>query len=548
MPYKKLFFIFFIFSLLLYAKPLNFDELLKKPQSLVKDYYIYRLLQDNSTTNNQAQILYEQTTRMSSKLFNAFALKMTNNETIQKEYMCKKMSAKELLENDEECILMRISPSLVYNLDAKTRIDLAKKLEEKSPFSAKWLTAMNQENLFNALKESGAKEFLYVFNSLSKNIRVEKLDFSIPKEFLEELEKEALYETFLKNVVLGKAYLKNIPDSLSYFSNNNKLSHISYFLLGLNALKHEKNDLADFLFKKAEKSAYYKIDKDKSIFWRYLITQDSYFLEELAQSFDLNIYSLYAREILELPYINISKIDISEMDKRKIKYDMQDPFEWNDILEKIKSTSEDELENLAKAYKTPDTLAIYAFIQERVAKYKHHYFIFPHHEEISSLSKDRQALILSIARQESRFIPSAISTSYALGMMQFMPFLAENIGDAKKLLDFDIDDMFNPKIAYSFADYHIKYLNKHLNHPLFIAYAYNGGIGFTTRALESGMFKKGIFEPFMSIETLEYAESREYGKKVLANYVIYMYFLEEEVSIKNLFEKLLEPLEKGKSK
>jgi len=36
-------------------------------------------------------------------------------------------------------------------------------------------------------------------------------------------------------------------------------------------------------------------------------------------------------------------------------------------------------------------------------------------------------------------------------------------------------------------------------------------------------------------------ESREYGKKVLANYVVYRHLLGEDVSIKNLFEILLVP-------
>ncbi len=52
----------------------------------------------------------------------------------------------------------------------------------------------------------------------------------------------------------------------------------------------------------------------------------------------------------------------------------------------------------------------------------------PYYDNIKDYNKTRQALILAIARQESRFIPTAISVSYALGMMQFMPFLANHIG------------------------------------------------------------------------------------------------------------------------
>lgn len=39
-----------------------------------------------------------------------------------------------------------------------------------------------------------------------------------------------------------------------------------------------------------------------------------------------------------------------------------------------------------------------------------------------------KALILALACQEGRFIPSTVSISYTLGVMQFMLFLANDIG------------------------------------------------------------------------------------------------------------------------
>ena len=103
----------------------------------------------------------------------------------------------------------------------------------------------------------------------------------------------------------------------------------------------------------------------------------------------------------------------------------------------------------------------------------------PYYDNIKDYNKTRQALILAIARQESRFIPTAISVSYALGMMQFMPFLANHIGEKElKIPNFDQDFMFKPEIAYYFGNYHLNYLESRLKSPLFVAYAYNGGIGF----------------------------------------------------------------------
>ncbi|RLA69949.1 MAG: lytic transglycosylase domain-containing protein, partial [Epsilonproteobacteria bacterium] len=35
-------------------------------------------------------------------------------------------------------------------------------------------------------------------------------------------------------------------------------------------------------------------------------------------------------------------------------------------------------------------------------------------------------------------------------------------------------------------------------------------------------FRKGPYEPYMSMEKMKNVEAREYGKKVLANYIIYI--------------------------
>ena len=82
------------------------------------------------------------------------------------------------------------------------------------------------------------------------------------------------------------------------------------------------------------------------------------------------------------------------------------------------------------------------------------------------------------------------------------------------------------------------------NNPLFIAYAYNGGARYTRTQLKKGLFKeKNRFEPFLSMELISYAETREYGKKVLANYYIYNNYLNKEnpISLSTIFQSLVSP-------
>lgn len=181
-------------------------------------------------------------------------------------------------------------------------------------------------------------------------------------------------------------------------------------------------------------------------------------------------------------------------------------------------------------------------MQNIIGGYKDNIYAMPFMEYIGDGDTHRKALILAIARQESRFVPASVSISYALGMMQFMPFVANDIAKQYAIPNFDQDDMFNPQIAYKFANIHLDYLEKSLKSPVFIAYAYNGGLGFTRKTLrQEDLFKRGKFEPFLSMELVAYAESREYGKRVLGNFVVYSQILGENVSVRKLLDDLLVP-------
>jgi len=171
---------------------------------------------------------------------------------------------------------------------------------------------------------------------------------------------------------------------------------------------------------------------------------------------------------------------------------------------------------------------------------KKNYFLFPYYEYIQNLPKKRQALILAIAKQESKFIPTAVSPSFALGMMQFMPFLAKHSAKKFGMKKFRYSDMFDPKVAYLFANDHLDYLQRHLFHPLLIAYAYNGGIGYTKRNIlqNRNFFTKNRYEPFYSLEMIKPKQPMHYAKKVLANYVVYCNLLGINITLTDMLNQL----------
>jgi len=188
---------------------------------------------------------------------------------------------------------------------------------------------------------------------------------------------------------------------------------------------------------------------------------------------------------------------------------------------------ENKLTKYESIFTTKETLGHLAFVKERYTRYRKSYFVTPYEEYLNGVNNKRKALIYAIGRQESRFIPTSISPAFAMGTMQIMPFLSKAI--AKELKEpYDIDKQLTAKTNLRYANYHLNYLERNLKHPLFIAYAYNGGIGFTKRLLKTNLFKKGKYEPFLSMELLPYDETKKYGKKVLTNYLIYNNYFNKE--------------------
>lgn len=522
----------FLFSSTLFSgvpKDLSFFD--DKPRGLAKDFYIYRYLKQPTTTPEEAEKLLELTSRMSMKLFHVYANKL-DDSGFKKVSKCLKMDLKTLLQSDDECLAIKFSLYYATKLDKGELQKIEKRLINYD--ISKSLHVIYSDNPFKSMISGDANLFFDIFNSVGSKYRQKFLDHEISQAKIKELEKNWKINSTIKYVVTGRK-LKNFNKSLIHIDRFSKtLSHQSLFFLGLNALQLRYNSLAMAFFDEAYKKAYYQMDKDKVLFWQFLVSKNKKYKKEIEKSFDLNIYTL-------LSGIKNKRIMIAKAWEKHPNYDEKNPFGWTKLIRDSKGKNKEELEIMANSFLYGSTLPHYSYLMEKASGYKDHYFPIPYTQYLQGVDKQRIALIMAIARQESRLVPSALSHSYALGMMQFMPFLARAIAKEENLTSFDLDDMFDPKIALKFANIHLDWLEKSLYNPLFISYAYNGGIGFTKRLLLSGTFTKGTYEPFLSMELVHYDESRKYGKKVLANYVTYMDILGEPVSIYDIFKDLTNP-------
>ena len=517
-------------------EPVNLTFFNDKPRSLAKDFYIYEYLQKEETSPKEAKVLFGMVHTMNVRFFHLFAKKMDNLE-YKKISKCLDLDVSGLIKEDDECFNIGINIAKVTSL-SKSQLKLIKPRIKSNHALVNLITLMENENVYEAALNSDINTFLTLFNGSITAYKVAIFNQQIiPKEEMDKLSHSAKFNQLAYNVAQNDK-LDNVQKSLLTVTPAANVNAKSLFYLGLNALKYEEKERALYFFELSFERATKSEEKDKALFWEYLVTKEKHYLERMVQDNDINMYSLYAYELLELPYKNIVS---PVLEGTHPTFNVSDPFAWIKVMSKVYRMSGEEVEALAQTFKYANTLPHYSYLMERATRYSKNYYPIPYPEEISQYSVHRQALMLSIARQESRFIPSVVSTSYALGMMQFMPFVARDIAKKEKLENFSISMMFDPRLAYVFGNIHLNFLEKSLYHPLFIAYAYNGGMGFTKKHLQAGAFSEGAYEPFLSMESMINEESREYGKKVLANYVVYRHLLGEDVSIKNLFEILLLP-------
>ncbi len=536
--YKQLCNTFFLFSLLI-ASPLSSSEdislswLEDKPRSITKDFYIWQFLQQEITPEEAALALGE-AKNVNQTLFTLYAKKFNHDETYAV-VECMNATAVKLLQTSSDCLTLGLSPNKIITLNYQEKKQANETLKEKYPLKADMVKILNAPLPFTKLLAATPELFFEIFNKINVNFIETYLNYKIPLNTLNKLSGYSQFNQTVQRIITNNT-LTNLQEALLLSFNTEKLETQSLFFLALNALKYEQKELALEYLNQAQQKAYFRKDQDKILFWRHKITQQKKFLEELSNSYDINLYSLYAKEQLNKKAENIVYDFKNKQNKEVSSFNVQDPFEWIEIITTpLKTSSEYEA-----IFTTKNTLPHLAYMNEKISKFQTFYYITPYKEYLKNYDIKRQALMYALAKKESHFIPTAVSSSYALGVMQLMPFLSKNI--AKELNEpYVLQEQFNPQTNIKYAFHHLNYLEKHLVNPLFIAYAYNGGIGFMRRTIEKGFMQlKSLYEPFLSMELMSNEESREYGKQVLANYYIYLNYLDKKnpTKLSTLLENL----------
>jgi soluble lytic murein transglycosylase len=135
-------------------------------------------------------------------------------------------------------------------------------------------------------------------------------------------------------------------------------------------------------------------------------------------------------------------------------------------------------------------------------------------------------LLFGLVRTESFFMPQVISRSGAIGLTQLMePTALDMAGRIARRdgPDYRTDgtiDLKNPETNVHIGAFYLDYLINQMGNPMMALLAYNGGMGrlrrWRTADRQTGNLPEDLF-----LESIEYAETREYGRRVLGAAAVY---------------------------
>jgi soluble lytic murein transglycosylase len=128
-----------------------------------------------------------------------------------------------------------------------------------------------------------------------------------------------------------------------------------------------------------------------------------------------------------------------------------------------------------------------------------------------------EPLVFGLVRQESRFISDAKSSAGASGLMQLMPSTARLVARKIGMKDFRMSRLGRPEVNAALGAYYLRHvLDGFGGSPVLAAAAYNAGPGRARRWCGVKPLEGAIY-----VETIPFAETRQYVKKVMANAVYY---------------------------
>ncbi len=330
--------------------------------------------------------------------------------------------------------------------------------------------------------------------------------------------------SFLKDPLLAKDHFENFYNNVGYPIS---VSRGAYWLGKTYQKLGESNLAIEWLQKAAQflttyygQLAFMELNPDKT----FELSKD------LEVSKDYKDY-FFKKELVKTIYL-LDELDNDKYTKHILRHLANDNIEsGSEILAAQLATNIDRFDFAIQIAK----IASY----EKRFHNKFNYPIISTPKYINGRKIPETAFILSIIRQESEFDLSANSHAGAKGLMQLMPYTAKVVAKQAKL-------PYSKSRLTKDAEYNIN-LGSHYIAGLILDY--DGAYPFAVAAYNAGpkrvkYWKKINKNPQKKqidyinwIELIKFKETRNYVQRVLENYNVYRYILEQKpIRMKNFFK------------
>ena len=142
------------------------------------------------------------------------------------------------------------------------------------------------------------------------------------------------------------------------------------------------------------------------------------------------------------------------------------------------------------------------------------------------------AVVYALIRSESFFDPDVESTAGAIGLTQLMQLTSDDIARKLQIEDYTLTD---PETNINFGTYYLSELYERCDKKILQAFfSYNAGITRVRRWLNSSMIEFGEKKNMpgdLFLETVPFAETREYGRKLISASIMYKWLYQNEAEI-----------------
>ncbi len=256
-------------------------------------------------------------------------------------------------------------------------------------------------------------------------------------------------------------------------------------------------------------------------------------------------YPMVAAQKLHLPYplvinkserpdASIAKLPQIKRIRELMYWDMDDlaRSEWINLVSTQNSTKKEQLARYAFEQNWP-TLSVQATIVGKMWDHLEERFPLAWKNEFAHFTSDKsisQSYAMAIARQESAWDPQARSSKGASGLMQLMPATAEHTAKSKKIDGYaSSNQLMNPTMNIKIGTAYLESVYQSFGYNRILASAaYNAGPRNVERWLANSA---GNINAIAFIESIPFAETRNYVKNVLAYDMFYHNFMGKLVNV-----------------